>query len=73
MGTNGKRAEGPMAEVHLTTDDLATRFSVPKKTIYKMNSDGTGPKYMRIGKHVRYREADVRAWEDAQYAQAGAA
>ncbi len=30
-----------MAEVHLTPDDLATRFSVPKRTIYKMNSDGT--------------------------------
>ncbi|MEV0379846.1 helix-turn-helix domain-containing protein [Nonomuraea sp. NPDC050643] len=62
-----------MAEVHLTPDDLATRFSLPKKTIYKMNSDGTGPQYMKIGKHVRYKEADVRAWEDAQYAQAGAA
>ncbi|WP_433510131.1 helix-turn-helix transcriptional regulator [Nonomuraea sp. CA-143628] len=58
-----------MAEVHLTPDDLATRFRVPKKTIYKMNSDGTGPKYLRVGKHVRYREADVRGREDTLYAR----
>lgn len=59
--------------VHLTTDDLATRLRLPKKTIYKMNSEGTGPKYMKIGKHVRYREVDVQAWEDRQYVQQGAA
>lgn len=48
-----------MAEMHLTPDDLATRFRVPKKTIYKMNSDGTGPVYMRVGKHVRYGSAST--------------
>ncbi|MFG3438292.1 helix-turn-helix transcriptional regulator [Nonomuraea sp. NPDC047897] len=73
MSKNENCVEGAMPEVHLTPDDLATRLRVPKKTIYKMNSDGTGPKYMRVGKYVRYREVDVRAWEDAQYAQPGAA
>ncbi|WP_217369193.1 helix-turn-helix transcriptional regulator [Nonomuraea antri] len=72
MASNNGKC-GPMAEVHLTPDDLAARFRVPKKTIYKMNSDGTGPKYIRVGKHARYREADVRAWEDAHYVQQGAA
>ena len=23
---------------------------------------GTGPRYYRVGKHVRYRKADVLAW-----------
>ncbi|MEU1880800.1 helix-turn-helix domain-containing protein [Streptosporangium sp. NPDC020072] len=61
-----------MKEGHLTPDDLAARLRVPKKTIYKMNSDGTGPVYMRIGKYVRYREVDVRVWEDTRYVRQGA-
>lgn len=57
-----------MAERHLTVADLAEREGVPQQTIYKWNSEGTGPRYMSIGRHVRYRLADVLAWETAQYA-----
>ena len=57
-----------MSEKHLTPDDLAERYSVPKKTIYDWNSKGTGPRYMTIGRHVRYRLADVVAWERERYA-----
>ncbi|MFE2428436.1 helix-turn-helix transcriptional regulator [Streptomyces sp. NPDC059373] len=55
-----------MPEKHLTIDDLAEREGVPKETIYQWNSRGRGPRYLRIGRHVRYRLADVIAWEDAR-------
>lgn len=51
---------------HLTVDDLADRVQVPVRTVYDWNTRGTGPTYIRIGRYVRYREADVVAWENAR-------
>lgn len=59
------------AEKHLTPDELAERCGVPKKTIYEWNSKGTGPRYMRMGNHARYRLADVVSWENDRYADGG--
>jgi len=50
----------------LTTDQLAERWTCPLATGYAMNHKGTGPRRIRIGKHVRYRLSDVVAWENAQ-------
>jgi len=58
-----------MDEKHLTPGDLAEREGVPLKTVYQWNSKGTGPRYMKIGRHVRYRLADVIAWENERYAE----
>ncbi len=61
---------------HLTPEDLARREQVPLKTVYRWNSDGTGPQRLKIGRHVRYRLSDVEAWEAAQLctvAESGAA
>ena len=57
-----------MDEQHLTIKELAEREQVPVSTIYQWNSHGAGPRYLRIGKHVRYRLADVVKWEDGRYA-----
>lgn len=51
---------------HLSPADLARRQQVSPHTIYRWRRTGTGPPYMRIGRHVRYRMADVTAWEDAR-------
>jgi excisionase family DNA binding protein len=51
---------------HLTTLELAKREGVSIETVYVWNRDHTGPRYMRIGKHVRYRLADVEAWEQSR-------
>lgn len=48
---------------HLDVADLAHREGVPLATVYRWNSEGTGPAFMRIGRHVRYRLTDVEAWE----------
>lgn len=56
------------AERHLSPGDLAERERVPVTTIYQWNRLGTGPRFMRIGRHVRYRMADVLAWEESRVA-----
>jgi excisionase family DNA binding protein len=48
---------------HLTIRDLAERVGVPEQTVYQWNSRGGGPPYMKIGRHVRFRLADVVEWE----------
>ncbi len=60
-----------LAERYGVTEQLAERCVVPKKTIYEWNSKGTGPRYMRMGNHARYRLADVISWENARYADGG--
>lgn len=53
----------------LTPRDVATYLKVPVKTVYRWNTTGTGPHYTRVGKHVRYRLADVDEWLDARAVQ----
>jgi predicted DNA-binding transcriptional regulator AlpA len=54
-----------MNDTHLTISDLARREGVPANTVYAWNAKRTGPRYIRVGRHVRYRLADVIAWENA--------
>jgi predicted DNA-binding transcriptional regulator AlpA len=51
---------------HLSPVQLAERYSVPLETVYGWNKTRTGPRFMKIGRHVRYRLADVIAWEDSR-------
>jgi len=51
---------------HLSPEQLAEREGVPVMTVYGWNKTGDGPKRMKIGRHVRYRLADVIAWEDSR-------
>jgi excisionase family DNA binding protein len=46
----------------LSPTDLAQYLDVPRSTIYEWNYKRTGPPAIRIGKHVRYRLADVERW-----------
>lgn len=50
----------------MTPIDLATYLGVPLATVYAWRSRGQGPTGERIGKHLRYRRADVESWLDAQ-------
>jgi excisionase family DNA binding protein len=46
----------------LTTVELAEWFQVPVETVRRWRYVGTGPKGMRLGRHVRYRRSDIEAW-----------
>lgn len=48
----------------------ATRLSV--NTLRYMRQQGKGPKSGKLGKRIFYRERDVQAWIDAQFAAATA-
>lgn len=59
------------AERWVTRAELAARWSVPVKTVVEWASKGTGPRYSRFGKYVRYRLSDVVAWENGRAVQHG--
>ena len=49
--------------------ELAERYGLPVKTPAEWASKGTGPRYARFGRHVRYRLSDVVDWERKQFAE----
>ncbi|MES1171178.1 MAG: helix-turn-helix domain-containing protein [Actinomycetota bacterium] len=48
----------------LSPGELANYLAVPLATIYRWRSHGDGPIGIRVGRHVRYRAADVERWLD---------
>jgi predicted DNA-binding transcriptional regulator AlpA len=54
------------AAPHLTIADLAEREQVSVETVRTWNRTRSGPPYIKAGRHVRYRIADVEAWEDSR-------
>ncbi|MGW0206714.1 helix-turn-helix transcriptional regulator [Streptomyces sp. NPDC003233] len=53
---------GGLPDRYLTPEDIAEIFEVPKETVYQWRKKRIGPPGFRIGKHVRYDPADVRAY-----------
>lgn len=51
-----------------TADDLlpppavAEYLQVPVRTLGQWRWLGTGPKFLKVGRHVRYRRRDVEMW-----------
>ncbi|MEO9572426.1 MAG: helix-turn-helix domain-containing protein [Roseobacter sp.] len=52
---------------YLTPVDLSDLIKVPEGTIANWRCQGSGPPYTKIGKRVRYSEADVIKWINAKY------
>ncbi|AGB25442.1 hypothetical protein Mycsm_05242 [Mycobacterium sp. JS623] len=50
-------------EQWLSRQELADRYKLPVKTLAQWASMGTGPRYARMGRHVRYRLSDIADWE----------
>jgi excisionase family DNA binding protein len=46
----------------LSPEEVAAFLSIPVKTLYQWRYKGVGPWGQRIGRHLRYRPADVEAW-----------
>jgi excisionase family DNA binding protein len=47
-----------------TTAEVAEYLKVPEHTLVQWRYKGTGPRYSSVGRHVRYRWADVDRWID---------
>ena len=50
----------PLASPKELADYLGGAISV--QTLYTWRKTGTGPKVMKVGRHLRYRPSDVEAW-----------
>lgn len=46
--------------------EVATYLGVPEKTLTQWRYLKTGPRWSKVGRHVRYRWADVEKWLDEQ-------
>ena len=55
----------------MKVDDVASMTGVPKGTLYNWRTSRYGPIGFRVGRHLRYDPADVRAWIDEQRSLAG--
>ena len=47
---------------YLTRAELARELRVKGQTLAAMACRGEGPAYVKVGRSVRYRRADVEAW-----------
>jgi hypothetical protein len=56
----------------LTQAALARRWKLSPRTLERWRWLGRGPQYMKVGGQVRYRFADVEAYEAAQIRTTGA-
>ena len=41
-------------------------LGVPEATLAQWRYQGKGPRFFKVGKHVRYRKSDVDAWLEEQ-------
>lgn len=53
----------------LRLSEAAEVLGVPENTLRFWRTQGTGPPSAKIGRRVVYREADLKAWIDAQFAK----
>ncbi|MER6484115.1 helix-turn-helix domain-containing protein [Streptomyces virginiae] len=49
-----------------TPPEIAEYCGVPLGTVYQWSSRGGGPKFIKVGRHLRARWSDVEAWLDSQ-------
>lgn len=50
------------AKVFLSVPELAALCGVSPATVYRWNCKNRAPRRYRLGKHIRYRRADVDSW-----------
>lgn len=46
----------------LTQREAAAKLRLSERTLERLRVTGTGPCYVKTGRCVRYREADLEAW-----------
>jgi predicted DNA-binding transcriptional regulator AlpA len=51
---------------HLSTRDLAERWTVSRRTLDRWRWAGEGPRFLKLGGRVVYRIADIEAFEQQQ-------
>lgn len=61
-----KEQEAVDDDLLLTRKEVQKTFSFPtKRYLEHVSQTGGGPPFIRIGRLVRYRRSDIRAWIDS--------
>ncbi|HHB81066.1 MAG TPA: DNA-binding protein, partial [Aliiroseovarius sp.] len=47
----------------MSTKLLSRRWNIAPRTLERWRAEGRGPRFVRIGRHVRYRQTDIEAFE----------
>jgi excisionase family DNA binding protein len=55
-----------MIEKMITIEEFAEALGVPVQTVYSWNSQGVGPRYVKVGKHCRFRPAEIQKWLESR-------
>jgi predicted DNA-binding transcriptional regulator AlpA len=50
----------------LSDHDVARIMQISVVTLWRWRSNGTGPKYRKLGKAIRYTREDLAAWIESQ-------
>lgn len=64
--TRNSKATRPAGYRALALEDAARYLGVGYSTLKKWHSEGTGPRYAKIGGCIRYRPRDLEAFLEAQ-------
>lgn len=56
----------PVSWEWLSPGQLASYIAVPERTLEEWRRYGKGPKFVKLGKHIRYRLRDVDRWAEEQ-------
>ena len=55
------------SQEYITEQGLHYRYLIPPRTAQRWRQDGTGPKFIRLGRRrIVYRISDVEAWLTAR-------
>ena len=69
VGISGERQRRSLPERLLWAREVAAILGVPVKTLYQWRYKGVGPIGVRVGRHLRYRAADVELWINGRVAE----
>lgn len=50
----------------ITPAEVGEELQIPEATLAQWRHRGIGPRYFRVGRHVRYRRSEVLAWFEAR-------
>jgi Helix-turn-helix domain len=62
MSGQAEIAQAEIREPLGSPADVADHLQIPEKTLAEWRHHGDGPRYLRVGRYVRYRWADVEEW-----------
>ncbi|WP_225754853.1 AlpA family transcriptional regulator [Actinotalea sp. Marseille-Q4924] len=59
MDADARPATAPTT---MTLAELAAFLAVSPQALYDLRSKGRGPRGFRVGRHLRFRAAEIEAW-----------